>query len=475
MQNSRGKCFPAKGRTILAMLCPILLVSTFTILILSSNISYHPPHFLFTSPQLSDDICSSHGQLHSQFSTLQAQMGSLLQQLHNHETLTVNLSTFSDQLLRMAVSLDKIAGSLSISSSTASETSQVDEEFNEPEDDENEEGSMVGVKGFSSGEVYSYMSPKSNRDKGKKNFLGVEAISPVIGFGCTHMATHLDHFMKYNKYEMCPYDWDAAQRLIINGCDPLPRRKCFSRGSPTYSKPPLLSNSNSSSTLWTQPSDDTILWSRYKCKGYACLVSNESNGRKGFFKCGDCFNLTKRGWDVATTNNDSAKSAEFTIDQVLGLRPGEIRIGLDFSPTTGTFAALMRERGVTIASATLNLGAPFNEVIALRGLLPLYVSVGTRLPFFDNTLDIVHTTLFLDGWIGVELLQFVLFDWDRVLRPKGLLWVDRFFCKKEDMKLYMDEFERLGYKKLLWRLVPKTDKLGDELFLSAVLEKPTRK
>ncbi|CAN0870311.1 Probable methyltransferase At1g29790 [Linum grandiflorum] len=466
--NSRSwKCFP----TTLAMLCPLLLLSTFTLILLliTSNISYYPSQYF----HFQKDVCSQ-GQIHTQISTLQAQMGSLLQQLHSHHDSKRNLSTFSDQLLHMAVSLDKIAGSLSnppdaISSSSSSTNtemmSQVDEDFSEPGDDEENEEESIGVKGFTSGsELYNYISPKSNREKGKKNFLGVEAISPGLGLGCTHLAAHLEHFMKYKKYGMCPDDWDVAQRLMINGCDPLPRRKCFSRASPTYSP---FSNSSS---LWTQQSDGNILWNRYKCKDYACLVSQQSMDKRGFFKCGDCFNLTKRGWDVTTT-----MSAEFTIDQVLGLRPGEIRIGLDFSPTTGTFAAIMKERGVTVASATLNLGAPFNEVIALRGLLPLYISVGTRLPFFDNTLDIVHSTLFLDGWIGVELLQFVLFDWDRVLRPKGLLWVDRFFCKKQDMKLYLDEFERLGYKKLLWRLVPKTDKLGDELFLSAVLEKPIRK
>ncbi|KAM2011778.1 hypothetical protein ACFX1T_023709 [Malus domestica] len=129
----------------------------------------------------------------------------------------------------------------------------------------------------------------------------------------------------------------------------------------------------------------------------------------------------------------------------------------------------MREKNVTIASSTLNLGSPFNEITVLRGLLPLYTSIGSSLPFFDNTLDIIHSTLFLDGWIGAELLQFVLFDWDCVLRPKGLLGIDRFFCHKEDMKLYLDEFKRLGYKPLLWSVVPKT-----ELFFSAVLGKPIR-
>ncbi|CAI0454519.1 unnamed protein product [Linum tenue] len=473
--NSRGtssRWLPG-GRRLLALLCTLLLLCTFTIFSLSSNISY--PGLLFAAK----DVCngepallpsSSSSLLHSQIFGLQAQVGVLLQQLHN-DSLTGSkpLSAFSDQLLRLAVSLDKVAGSLSNpsrSSLAATEMSQVDEDLTEPTDDENEYDSTGRVKSFTSGEVHNYISPKPNRQNGKKNFLGMEAITPAVGFGCAHMATHLDRFVSYKMYEMCPDDWDVAQRLILNGCDPLPRRLCFSRASPSYTNPIPLMNSS----LWAPPSDSNIMWSHYKCKSYDCLVSGEAN-RRGFFKCADCFNLTKRGWEVAT--NESI-SAEFTIDEVLTLKPSEIRVGLDFSPTTGTFAALMRERGVTIISATLNLGAPFSEVIALRGLLPLYVSVGTRLPFFDDTLDIVHSILFLDGWIRVELLRFVLFDLDRVLRPRGLLWVDRFFCKKEDMKMYLDEFGRLGYRKLLWRVVPKTDKLGDELFFSAVLEKPTR-
>lgn len=55
-----------------------------------------------------------------------------------------------------------------------------------------------------------------------------------------------------------------------------------------------------------------------------------------------------------TTPTSESMSAEFTIDEVLRSKPGEIQIGLDFSPTTGTFAAMMRERNVTIVPATLN-------------------------------------------------------------------------------------------------------------------------
>lgn len=452
------------------MLCPLLLISILTIAILSSNTSC--PHFIFTTntTNISHGLIVLPYSLHTQISNLQTQLGVLLQQLQDESSESKAVAKYSDQVLHIAILLDKLVDNLSSMDGNAPASgngiSKVDEDFSEPEESEDEEG-LMGVKFFNSGELHNYTSPKPNRRSGKKIFLGVEAISPSIGLACTHMVTNVDRFMSYKMYGVCPDDSDLAQKLIASGCDPLPRRRCLSRAPPHYSKPLPVNSS-----LWTNPSDANILWNHYKCKSYSCLVSNETVDRRGFFKCADCFNLSKRGRDIPT--NESI-SADFTIDEVLALKPGEIRVGLDFSPTTGTFAALMRERNVTIASATLNIGAPFNEVIALRGLLPLYLSIGSRLPFFDNTLDIVHSTLFLDGWIGMELLQFVLFDWDRVLRPKGLLWVDRFFCKKEDTKLYLDEFTRLGYKKLLWRVVPKTDKLGDELFFSAVLEKPTRK
>lgn len=469
-KHNTSRSLKCLSKSLLAMLCIFLIISLLTIVILSSSFSY--PLFIFTTKttNISSGLIRLPYSIHSQVSNLQAQLGVLLEQLHDGSSDSKTVAKFSDQVLRIAVSLDKLADSLSSVSSNApandNEISNVDEDFSEPEESEDQERSM-GVKVFNSGELHNYTSPKPNRQSGKKNFLGVDAISPSIGLACAHMPTTIDRFMNYKMYAMCPDDWDLAQKLLASGCDPLPRRRCLSRAPPKYTKPLPVNSS-----LWTQPSDDNILWSHYKCKRYSCLVSNETVDRRGFFKCADCFNLSKGRWQIPT---NASVSAEFIIDEVLGLKPGEIRIGLDFSPTTGTFAALMRERNVTIASATLNLGAPFSEVIALRGLLPLYLSIGSRLPFFDNTLDIVHSTLFLDGWIDMKLLQFVLFDWDRVLRPKGLLWVDRFFCKKEDMKLYLDEFARLSYRKLLWRVVPKKDKLADELFFSAVLEKPIRR
>ena len=83
---------------------------------------------------------------------------------------------------------------------------------------------------------------------------------------------------------------------------------------------------------------------------------------------------------------------DFLISDVLTIKPGEMRIGLDFGIGTGSFAARMREHNITVVSTALNLKAPFNEMIALRGLIPLFLTLNQRLPFFDNTMDMIHTS-----------------------------------------------------------------------------------
>jgi len=146
----------------------------------------------------------------------------------------------------------------------------------------------------------------------------------------------------------------------------------------------------------------------------------------------------------------SSSPADFLIKDVLAAKPGEIRIGLDYSVCTGTFAARMMEQNVTIISTALNLGAPFNGMMALLGVVPLYITPNQRRPFFDNTMDLIHTTRVLDGWVDMLLLDFILFDWDRALRPEGLLWIDRFSCNREDLDDYMYMFLQFRYKKHKW-------------------------
>ncbi|KAL2455230.1 S-adenosyl-L-methionine-dependent methyltransferase superfamily protein [Abeliophyllum distichum] len=324
---------------------------------------------------------------------------------------------------------------------------------------------------FFTEEIRKYVRTKPNRLK-KQNFMGANGTFTSIGHACFSRKKELEEYMEYDIGDICNDDWKLAQKLMVHGCDPLPRRRCFAKAPQYYTKP-LPTNES----MWKLPDDRNVRWSQYKCKNFTCLAKNTT--QKGFFKCADCFNLDDHEWPrwikPVYQDPNSNLTADFLIKEVLDLKPNEIRIGLDFSIGTGTFAARMREYNVTIVSAAINLGAPFNEFIALRGLIPLYLTINQRLPFFDSTLDLIHTTRFLDGWIDFVLLDFILYDWDRVLRPGGILWIDSFFCLKEDLNDYLQIFRMLRYNKHKWIVVPKRDKADHlEVFFSAVLEKPPR-
>ncbi|KAL8166374.1 hypothetical protein V2J09_007873 [Rumex salicifolius] len=294
---------------------------------------------------------------------------------------------------------------------------------------------------FVTEEIRKYIGAKENRHK-RKNHYNAQMMHSTIGHACVLMKKELEDYMDYEVGSYCKDDWSVAQKLMINGCDPLPRRRCLTRASKTYLKPYPMNES-----LWKVPEARNVRWNSYKCRDFECLSSK--NPKRGFTKCANCFEMDKEKlkWVINTSD-----PVDIMIKDVLAIKPGEIRIGLDYGVGTGTFAARMIERNVSIVSTALNLGAPFNEMIALRGLIPLYITPNQRLPFFDNTMDLIHTNAFLDGWIDFLLLDFVLFDWDRVLRPGGLLWIDR-------------------YKKHRWAIAPKSK---DEVYLSAVLEKPPR-
>lgn len=142
-----------------------------------------------------------------------------------------------------------------------------------------------------------------------------------------------------------------------------------------------------------------------------------------------------------------------------------------------TFAVRMRERNVTVITTSMNLNGPFNNFIAARGVVPLYVSISQRLPFFDNTMDIVHSMHVLSNWIPTDLLQFMMFDIYRVLRPGGLFWMDHFFCVGEQLeKVYAPLIESVGFEKVKWEVGRKLDRGPElnEMYLSALLEKPLK-
>jgi hypothetical protein len=146
------------------------------------------------------------------------------------------------------------------------------------------------------------------------------------------------------------------------------------------------------------------VWTAYTCKDYTCLI-NRGKTQKGFDDCKDCFDLHGREQNRWASRQTIEGSLDFTIDEVLATKkPGTIRIGLDIGGGVATFAVRMRERNITIITTSMNLNGPFNNFIASRGVMPLYISISQRLPFFDNTLDIVHSLTTL--WTLFTLCMF---------------------------------------------------------------------
>jgi hypothetical protein len=267
--------------------------------------------------------------------------------------------------------------------------------------------------------------------------------------GLTHMPASVAHacfrspstlallsaFASYEPRGVCPRNATLPHRLLSKGCEPLPRRRCLTRGP----RAPLpSSNMGVDSRRWVKPRHDH----------------------------------------------------DFLIDDVLRLgatASTKIRIGFDVAGGAANFAARMRERGVTVVTTVLDYaGKPMNEFVAARGLFPLLLSPAHRFPFYDGVFDLVHvgTTALDEGGapalgqaVTEEALEFFMFDVDRVLRVGGLLWIDSYMCHSEERrKVVVRLIGRFGYKKLKWITGEKTGTGSTKttMYLSAVLQKPAR-
>lgn len=295
---------------------------------------------------------------------------------------------------------------------------------------------------------------------------------PAVGHACRSVQDELERFMSYTPGGACPSGEALAHRLILAGCDPLPRRRCRPPSPKGYVHPLPLPAS-----LWAMPPDTTVVWDAYHpCQNYSCLV-----------------NTTKALLPLATLPErrrwarDDGKLG-YSIDAVLRTRPkGTVRIGLDIisgaaSAAVGTFAARMMERGVTVVTAAGDAGgAPLGGFVASRGLVPVHVAAARRLPFFDGTLDIVHKLGGGSEWVSNSdnevMLEFAIFDVYRVLRPGGLFWIDHFVFPsgRELNTTFAPMIDRVGFKKLRWNTGRKLYRKGnrdDEWYISALLEKP---
>ncbi|XP_058188497.1 TMV resistance protein N-like isoform X3 [Rhododendron vialii] len=300
---------------------------------------------------------------------------------------------------------------------------------------------------------------------GHSSQMGSDQLYLPIGGACLEYKDELTQYMTYTVGGECPVDDVFAQRLMLKGCEPLPRRRCHPKAPAGYINPTPLPGS-----LWATPPDTSIVWDPYTCKNYQCLIDREKT--QGFSDCKDCFDLQER--EKSRWLFDGG--LDYGIDQVLSTKPhGTIRIGLDIGGGSGTFAARMKERDVTIITISMNFDGPSNSFISSRGLLSMHLSISQRLPFFENTLDIVHSMHVLSNWIPDAMLEFTLYDIYRVLRPGGLLWLDHFFCLGHQLNAtYIPMLDGVGFKRLRWNVGLKLDPRVDEneWYFSALLEKP---
>ncbi|RHN41600.1 putative S-adenosyl-L-methionine-dependent methyltransferase [Medicago truncatula] len=222
-------------------------------------------------------------------------------------------------------------------------------------------------------------------------------------------------------------------------------------------------NAYTMNKLGVNVGNNTFNWSGLNCKSFECL-----KGKKLSRDCVNCFDLVSGGNENQRFVKSKSKN-DFLVDDVLALGNGGIRMGFDIGGGSGSFAAIMFDRNVTVITNTLNVDAPFSEFIAARGLFPLYLSLDHRFPFYDNVFDLIHAS---------SALEFLMFDIDRVLRAGGLFWLDNFFCFSEEKKQTLTRLiERFGYKKLKWVVGEKVDSFGSgksEVVLSAVIQKPVK-
>ncbi|XP_040377464.1 probable methyltransferase At1g29790 [Oryza brachyantha] len=286
-----------------------------------------------------------------------------------------------------------------------------------------------------------------------------------LASACSAHPDLLHSFMSYTPFAPCPDDTlSLAEPLLLRGCHPLPRRRCFSLTPPA-----------SSEQLPIDPfsplPDSAVRWPPgAKCSSFSCMPPS-------------------LGFDMAHREAARFLRAEgpldLTVAQLLRLaslsRAGPIRLGLDVGGGTGTLAArLKRAANATVLTTTMDLGAPYSEAAAARGVVPVHAPLQQRFPVGDATMDLVRTGHAVNRWIPEAALEFLWYDADRVLRPRGLLWVDHFWCRRADLAaVYAPMLRRLGYKTVKWAVGDKSTPAAaaaggkhDEVYLTALLQKP---
>ncbi|GAB4852500.1 hypothetical protein Ancab_016714 [Ancistrocladus abbreviatus] len=61
----------------------------------------------------------------------------------------------------------------------------------------------------------------------KDSRTGITEMVASVGHFCTESMDMLSRYINYKPSGQCPGDISLTQKLILKGCEPLPRRRCF--------------------------------------------------------------------------------------------------------------------------------------------------------------------------------------------------------------------------------------------------------
>ncbi|CAI5491537.1 unnamed protein product [Closterium sp. Naga37s-1] len=188
---------------------------------------------------------------------------------------------------------------------------------------------------------------------------------------------------------------------------------------------------------------------------YAQAVPSASEGAAGATPRDSAAGATAGAAAAAAGAGGAAVSGgAWGLDAVLAVKPpGGIRVGVDIVGGTGNFAALMADRGVTVVTTASNHGAPVMEVLAHRALPALHLPPTARLPLSDSSLDLIHCAFWPSILAHPPALESVLYDWDRVLRPGGLMWLEMVPFSRPLIRKILAVAEVAQWKKLKWAKV----------------------
>ncbi|KAK8658556.1 hypothetical protein V6N13_036759 [Hibiscus sabdariffa] len=151
---------------------------------------------------------------------------------------------------------------------------------------------------------------------GKDSIIKIPEMVAFVGHSCEKSDDLLSQFMTYKVSDPCSDDWSLAQKLILKGCEPLPRKRCYAK---TIPKPGLTSLHV---FLWKPVNDKIATWSGLGCKNFTCL-----NSKKLSRDCVGCFDLVN-GYETQRYVKARSKISFLTND-VLVMGNGGIRIRLE--------------------------------------------------------------------------------------------------------------------------------------------------